>query len=130
MNARGARNLNTSPGFLVTITTHVALLARGGATARRLMKLVWSVIIGLTMVDMVWLAMTDLQLAPSSWIAIVRGISFSLFAALLCELISQPNFSRCHRHEPEALRHAWRTALSAARSTRAAADIEQCKGAM
>ncbi|WP_371425215.1 hypothetical protein [Tardiphaga sp.] len=83
MNARGARNLNTSLdtslGFLVTITTHVALLARGGATARRLMKLVWSVIIGLTMVDMVWLAMTDLQLAPSSWIAIVRGISFSLF---------------------------------------------------
>ncbi|WP_441277048.1 phosphatase PAP2 family protein [Tardiphaga sp. 172_B4_N1_3] len=89
VNARGAHNLNSSLRFLVTITAHVALLARGGATASRLMKLAWSVIIGLAIVDLVWIAMTDLRLAPSSWIAIVRVISFSLFAALLCELISQ-----------------------------------------
>ncbi|MGM4921885.1 phosphatase PAP2 family protein [Tardiphaga sp. 804_B3_N1_9] len=89
VNARVAHSLNSSLRFLVTITAHVALLARGGATARRLMKLAWSVIIGLAIVDLVWLAMTDLQLAPSSWIAIVRVISFSLFAVLLCELISQ-----------------------------------------
>ncbi|WP_441241495.1 phosphatase PAP2 family protein [Tardiphaga sp. 768_D3_N2_1] len=89
MNARGAHSLNSSLRFLITITAHVAILARGGATASCYMKLAWSVICSLAIVDLVWIAITDLRLAPSSWIALVRVISFSLFAALLCELISQ-----------------------------------------
>lgn len=88
MNARGAHSLNSSLRFLITITAQVALLERGGATASYYMKLAWSLIFSLAIVDLVWIAMTDLQLAPSSWIALVRVISFSLFAALLCELIS------------------------------------------
>jgi membrane-associated phospholipid phosphatase len=89
VNACSTPTLNSSLRFLITITGQVALLARGGATASGLMKLAWSVIIGMAIVDLVWIAMTDLQLAPSSSTAIVRMISFSLFAALLCELISQ-----------------------------------------
>jgi membrane-associated phospholipid phosphatase len=118
----GVRGLTVDPGRIRRAMIRDALgrwfmFSDYGAVAQRHMAIVWSCILGSTLVDVIWLQGSRLSFASSNWTVLLQSVAFSAFAGIFVAVASS-RLAGDQRRPAVLLRRVllltellWRTAL-------------------